>query len=196
MTPKFKITVCASCGGGLFKELINNQHSKGYSIEKLIVNRECGAIHIAKQNKIPVVEIQTANTQEFNKRFIEEISSDTDLIVLAGYLPIIPSELCELFDNKIINVHPSLLPKYGGKGMYGLKVHEAVMKNKERYTGYTIHYVSRVIDGGEIILQEQIEIDYSLSPWQLGGVVFEMSAKGLIAVIEEIFNCKKDYVNK
>lgn len=192
MKSKFKIVVCASCGGGLFKELINHQHSMGYSIDKLIVNRECGAINIAKQSMIPVVNIPTGNIQEFKKRFVEEITSDIDLIVLAGYLPIIPSFICDLYHKKIINIHPSILPNYGGKGMYGLKVHEAVMENKEKYTGYTIHYVSKEIDGGEIILQEQIEIDYSLSPWQLGGVVFEMSAKGLIVVIDKIMNTTKD----
>lgn len=75
------------------------------------------------------------------------------------------------------------MPKYGGKGMYGVHVHEAVMQNKEEYTGCTIHYVTSDVDAGEIILQKRIKVDYSKTPWQLGGDVFKLENKAIIEAI-------------
>lgn len=83
-----------------------------------------------------------------------------DLIVLAGFLLQLPQSLTEGFSNKIVNIHPALLPKYGGKGMYGQHVHQAVFNNKEKFTGITIHFVNEHYDEGAIIFQESILIDY------------------------------------
>lgn len=80
-------------------------------------------------------------------------------IVLAGFLPIVPDYLIEAFPNRIINLHPALLPKFGGKGMWGHHVHEAVKAAGESVTGMTVHYVSNICDGGEIIFQHSCEID-------------------------------------
>jgi phosphoribosylglycinamide formyltransferase-1 len=82
-----------------------------------------------------------------------------DLIVLAGFLWKMPEEIVHQYHNKIINIHPALLPKYGGKGMYGLKVHQAVFENKEAATGITIHYVNEHYDEGEFILQQSVNIE-------------------------------------
>ena len=82
-----------------------------------------------------------------------------DLIVLAGFLLKMPKNITSFFQNKIINIHPALLPFYGGKGMYGLKIHQAVIKNKEKTSGLTIHYVNEKYDEGKIIFQKTIEID-------------------------------------
>lgn len=181
---RFNIVACASCGGGLFKTLLDNSNIVGYQVSKLIVNKDCGAVEFAKQNGIDVVTIPAKNNENFAKEFISEIPFDTDLIVLVGYLPIIPQEVCELYHRKIINVHPSLLPKYGGKGMYGVKVQEAVMANKEEYGGCTIHFVSQDVDKGKIILQKEIKVDYNLTPWQFGGKVYDISTVVLIEAIE------------
>lgn len=179
----FNIVACASCGGGLFKTLLDNSSTSGYKVTKLIVNKDCGAVGIAHQYGIDVAVIPTKDNEYFAVNFISEIPLDTDLIVLAGYLPILPKKICELYYRKIINVHPSLLPKYGGKGMYGVKVQEAVMANNEEYGGCTIHYVSQEVDKGEIILQKKIKVDYSLTPWQFGGKVFDISTTALIQAI-------------
>lgn len=179
----FNIVACASCGGGLFKTLLDNASTSGYKVTKLIVNKDCGAVGIAQQYGIDVAVIPTKDNEYFAVNFISEIPLDTDLIVLAGYLPILPKKICELYYRKIINVHPSLLPKYGGKGMYGAKVQEAVMANNEEYGGCTIHYVSQEVDKGEIILQKKIKVDYSLTPWQFGGKVFDISTTALIQAI-------------
>lgn len=82
-----------------------------------------------------------------------------DLIVLAGFLKKIPQKIINTFKNKIINIHPSLLPKYGGKGMFGLNVHKSVIKNNERETGLTIHHVNTEYDKGSIIFQKTIKVD-------------------------------------
>ena len=92
-------------------------------------------------------------------------------------MPILPDSVCEKFKKKIINTHPSLLPKYGGKGMYGVKVQEAVMAAHEKKAGCTIHYVTKDIDAGDIILQKEIDVDYSETPWQLGGRIFNEEVK-------------------
>lgn len=107
-----------------------------------------------------------------------------DLIVLAGFMPIIPRDICERWQGKIINVHPSLLPKYGGKGMYGVKVQEAVMREKDEMAGCTVHFVNADIDAGEIILQKAIAVDYSETPWQLGGRVFKEENRLLVEAVK------------
>ena len=82
----------------------------------------------------------------------------TDLIVLAGYLALIPAEVIAAFPHRIINIHPALLPKYGGKGMFGKKVHESVLSNAEKETGITIHEVDEIYDNGKIIFQHRVPV--------------------------------------
>lgn len=98
------------------------------------------------------------SSEEWTKRKAENVLriltvKQVDLVVLAGFLLVIPEELVEAYRGRIINIHPSLLPKYGGRGMWGMKVHEAVLDAKEAESGITIHYVDNEVDGGEIIFQ-------------------------------------------
>ena len=179
----FNIVVLSS-GGGNFELAVKNQKTIGYTISKLIVDRECGAIKKAKENNIEYIIIERKNRDHMTQQLLESIPTNTDLIILLGWLSFLSAEFIEKCNIKIINIHPSLLPEYGGKGMYGVHVHEAVMKNKETYTGCTVHYVTSQIDGGEIILQKKIRIDYSKTPWELGGEVFKLENKALIEAIE------------
>lgn len=169
----FNIVVCASGGGGNFRSLIKYQCDYGYHISLLIVDRECPAIKIVKENGISYSVLEK---KVLGKSFFEEFEKivpiDTNLIVLAGFLPIIPKWICEKWERKIINIHPSLLPKYGGKGMYGVKVQEAILRNHEKYAGCTVHYVDSEIDTGEIIAQKKILVMENESAWELGGRVF------------------------
>ncbi len=87
------------------------------------------------------------------------ISKKIDLIILAGFLWLIPEKIINEFEGKVINIHPSLLPKYGGKGMYGKKVFEEILKNKDKMSGITIHYVNKRFDEGEIIYQAKCRVD-------------------------------------
>jgi phosphoribosylglycinamide formyltransferase-1 len=124
-------------------------------------NKTAGVIQIAKDNRIPFDIISPAELK------VEEEILDLlevyqiDLIVLAGFLLLIPAYLVKAYPNKIINIHPALLPKYGGKGMYGNKVHETVLTNKESETGITIHYVNEKYDEGEYIAQFRCHVEPS-----------------------------------
>ena len=110
----------------------------------------------------------------------------TDLIVLAGFLWLIPKALVQEYKNRIVNIHPALLPKYGGKGMYGKKIHEAVAANKEKETGITIHYVDENYDEGKIILQEKFEIAEGETPEHIEARIHEMEYHYYPRVVEEL----------
>ena len=184
---QFNIVVCASGGGGNFQTLIDNQKKFDYNINLLIVDKICGAIKRAVKSNIEYVVIEKKKIKDnFFEVLDSKIPADTNLIVLAGFMPIIPSKFCQKRHKKIINTHPSLLPKYGGKGMYGVKVQEAVIANKEKIAGCTIHYVNENIDKGEIILQKKIIVNYNETPWELGGRVFKEEGVLLVKAINII----------
>ena len=123
---------------------------------KVLCNVEkAGVFEKMKKLKIPCILVQISNSLSLLK---ECLNYQPDLIILAGYLKKIPAELIVVFKKKIINIHPSLLPKYGGKGMYGDNVHNQVLMNNEKETGITIHYVNEKYDKGEIIFQKKINL--------------------------------------
>jgi phosphoribosylglycinamide formyltransferase-1 len=185
MMKKFKVIVCSSGGGGNFQALIDAREAQNFEISLLIVDNDCGAIKRAKVHGIPVNRVPVSCSQTTKiEFFLKNIPCDTDLIILAGFMPIIPKEICDVWKYKIINTHPSLLPKYGGKGMVGVKVQEAVMNANEVVAGCTVHYVNEKIDDGEIILQKVIKVNYSESAWQLGGRVFKEEAKLLVQAVK------------
>lgn len=111
---------------------------------------------------------------------------EADIIVLAGFLWRIPSKIVDAFPNKIINIHPALLPKYGGKGMYGMNVHKAVKENNESETGITIHYVNENYDEGAIIFQAKTQVLPEDTPETIAQKVHELEYKHFPKVIEEV----------
>jgi phosphoribosylglycinamide formyltransferase-1 len=113
---------------------------------------------------------------------------DPDLIVLAGFLWLMPSEVIKEFPGRIINIHPALLPKYGGKGMYGSKVHEAVVDNKEKESGITIHYVNEKYDEGNIIFQAKCEVLPEDTPEDVAEKVHKLEYEHFPKVIKELLN--------
>lgn len=113
-------------------------------------------------------------------------SMNPDLIVLAGFLLQLPAALIAAFPNKIVNIHPSLLPKYGGKGMYGKYVHEAVLSNKERETGITIHFVNELYDEGEVIFQKSITVDDCATAEEIAIKVHALEHEFYPKVIEQL----------
>lgn len=113
-------------------------------------------------------------------------SLNIDLIVLAGFLWLVPDNLLKSFPGKIVNIHPALLPKYGGKGMFGHVVHEAVLKSGERESGITIHYVNEKYDEGEIILQAKCEVNPDWSADELAEKIHELEYFHYPRVIEKI----------
>lgn len=109
-----------------------------------------------------------------------------DMIVLAGFLLKVPSEILQKYPDRVINLHPALLPDYGGEGMYGMHVHEAVVENEEEETGITIHYVNDDYDEGEIIFQETVEVDYEDTPEDVQYKVQQLEHKHYPEVIEYV----------
>lgn len=117
-------------------------------------------------------------------RFLQEI--EPDLIVLAGFLLRVPEEIISAFPEKIINIHPSLLPKHGGKGMYGMHVHEAVVADGDKESGITIHFVNENLDEGAIIFQAKCEVLPTDTPEDVAGKVHELEYKFFPEVIEKL----------
>ncbi len=111
---------------------------------------------------------------------------DIDFIVLAGFLWLVPTNILKAFENRIINIHPALLPKYGGKGMYGSKVHEAVIADNEKKSGITIHYVNEKYDEGQIIFQAEVMIDENDTPETLANKIHSLEHKYFPEVIENV----------
>lgn len=154
-----------------------------------IVNVVCNnpkAYSIERARKLGI-PVRMVNKQEFNSaEFAQEMSGlKLDLIVLAGFLWKIPSALIQVYPKRIINIHPALLPKYGGKGFYGEHVHEAVVAAKEAFSGITIHYVNEVYDSGEIILQAYTKLDPDETPDTLAAKIHKLEQAYFPVVIEE-----------
>ncbi len=157
---KINIAVFASGAGSNARKIIeytkaNNAH---YEVKLIVTNKkDAGVIKIAAEFGIPVLHI--TKERFFTDAYVAELQNEAiEFIVLAGFLWKVPETLINNFSSKIINIHPALLPAYGGKGMYGNNVHKAVLENKEQHSGITIHFVNAVYDNGEIILQEKCEV--------------------------------------
>jgi phosphoribosylglycinamide formyltransferase-1 len=146
-------------------------------ISLVVADRECFGLQRVENHGIKNILIKRG--KDFSENLKQIIPENTDLIVLAGFLSILTKEFCETFQGKIINIHPALLPKYGGKGMWGHHVHEAVLANEEKESGATVHYVTSGIDEGEIILQKSFGISE--------GETLETLAEKIHAIEYEIF---------
>ena len=149
------IAIFASGAGTNAARIIEHfRHNSRVSVRLIVCNKpEAGVLNIAKENNIDslLIEKESFFRGDAYIYVLQEMKSDW--IVLAGFLWKIPAALIRAFPNRIINIHPALLPKYGGKGMYGQHVHEAVIANKEKESGISIHYVDELYDHGKIIFQ-------------------------------------------
>jgi len=164
LKPK-NIVVLASGTGSNFKALHKATVKKEVParITALISdNPEAGALEYARENDIRGIVLSPRdydNPTEYEAELRAILEKESPkLIVLAGYLKKIPDEIVDLYKRKIINIHPALLPKYGGKGWYGMRVHRAVIENRDRESGCTIHYVTREYDEGPIIAQSKVPV--------------------------------------
>ena len=153
------IVVLVSGGGTNLQRIIDCVESgeiPDAQISLVVADRDCFGLERAKKHQIKAEKIPRG--KNFSEELKKNLPENTDLIVLAGFLSILPAEFCTSFSGKIINIHPALLPKFGGKGMWGNHVHDAVLKAGEKESGATVHYVTAGIDEGEIILQKSFEI--------------------------------------
>lgn len=164
------LCVLISGSGSNLAAIINACHDGKIpaQINCVIADRDSPGKHHAFQAKLPFLMIDRRLPQaEFSAALTAAIPPDSDLIVLAGFLSIIPPALTEAFARKIINLHPSLLPKFGGAGMYGLNVHRAVLAAKEKESGCSVHYVDNGIDTGEVIARARVPVFPDDSPASL-----------------------------
>ena len=126
-------------------------------------NSASGALETAKKYNIPAYHLSQklfTTEFEFESRVLDLLKEyKADLILLAGYMKKLSSAVVKQYSGRILNIHPALLPKYGGKGMYGIHVHEAVISANEKVTGATVHFVNEVYDSGEILLQKQLKVN-------------------------------------
>lgn len=180
---KYKIAIFISGKGSNAKRLI--EYFRGHNdieIAIIISNKSNSDVeNICLLNQIDYIETSEVVNVIENKNI--------DLIVLAGYLKLIPNELISIFTNRIINIHPSLLPKFGGKGMYGRKVHQSVIESGEKESGITIHYVNQNYDEGEIIKQIKIKLSDSETPDTLESKIHDIELENFPKIIEQIL-CK------
>lgn len=159
----------------------------------LIVSNKATALvlNLGKQFDIPTMVIDRKNFYQSSSILKALDNHQTDLIILAGFLWLIPGYLVNAYNNKILNIHPALLPKYGGKGMYGMNVHKAVHAAKEKEAGITIHYVNERYDEGNIIFQAKTEIVAEDSPEMIAKKVLALEHKYFPIIIEKVIQNNK-----
>lgn len=169
------IVVLVSGSGTNLQRIIDTIDSgeiRNAKVTLVVADRECFGLERAKNHNIENILIPRG--KNFSSELAKVIPENTDLIVLAGFLSILKSEFCENWNGKIINIHPALLPKFGGKGMWGMNVHNAVIEAKEIESGATVHFVTPGIDEGEAILQKSFEVTAEDTPETLAQKVHQI----------------------
>ena len=183
-----KIAVFVSGRGSNLRAILDSPKLKDLISVKAVISDKvnCPAFEIAREFSIDtyIVGNEDGSIQySYLAEFL--ISLDIGLIVLAGFLKMIPVEVIEAFRNRIINVHPALLPSFGGKGMYGMNVHRAVLNSSSKVSGATIHFVNEVYDEGKIIAQKSVDISDLDSAEQIAARVLKIEHKLLPNVLEQ-----------
>lgn len=178
-----KIAVLVSGGGTNLQAIldaIDNGTITNAKVEVVISNnKNAYALERAKKHGIENLCISPkdfASREEFNDVFLEKLNSyNVNLVVLAGFLVVIPEKMIQAYRNRIINIHPSLIPSFCGTGYYGLKVHEGVLARGVKVTGATVHFVDEGTDTGPIILQKAVEVEQGDTPEVLQRRVMEQA---------------------
>ncbi len=185
------VAIFASGEGTNAENLFNYfKNDTRIKIKLVVTNSDtAGVIAKAEAHKKTVQLISKTSLNEYSAQIIEFLKAENiNLIVLAGFLLKIPADFIKAFPNQIINIHPSLLPKYGGKGMFGAHVHKAVVENKENESGITIHYVNEEYDNGAFILQQKCSLDESETAESLQLKIRKLELEYLPKAIEKIIS--------
>ena len=191
-----KIVLFAS-GNGTNAENIMNYFSQTVEVKVVAVfsnNEQAKVLERASKFEVPTIVFSKADLN-FDVVLNKLLEIQPDLNVLAGFLWKFPAHIIAQFPNKVINIHPALLPNYGGKGMYGMHVHQAVLANKEKETGITIHYVNEHFDEGEFIFQSQANIENCTSAEEIAKKVHELEMKHFPSIIEDLLR-KNNFSNR
>lgn len=191
---EFRICVFASGRGSNLRAIYDaiEEGRLNCKIEFVLSNNsDSGALEFARNKNIPAFHL---SEKKFHKNSFEDSLLDLlnkynpDLIVLAGFMKLIPAKVIDLYKNKIINIHPALLPKFGGKGMYGINVHRAVFKANEKFSGVTVHLVNEKYDEGKILYQEVVDISDCDSPEEIASKILSIEHRVYPEVIQKIID--------
>lgn len=198
MKEKARIAVLVSGGGTNLQALIDAQQAGLIPHGEIIavISNKAGVQALERAQKAGIEAVTILKSDCGSKEEFEDVLGDslesrkTDLIVLAGFLAVLSEDFVKRFPNRIINIHPSLIPSFCGDGMYGLKVHNAALSRGVKVTGATVHYVNEITDGGEIILQKAVDILPGDTPATLQRRVMEEAEWILLPQATEIV-CQK-----
>jgi phosphoribosylglycinamide formyltransferase 1 len=183
----YRLAIFASGEGTNAQNFIDYfKNSKDIIVSLIVCNKiEAGVVSKAREAGIPTLIVN--NDTLYNSDIVlKELVDKVDFIVLAGFLWMIPENIIKTFAGKMVNIHPALLPKYGGLGMYGKRVHEAVIANKEKESGITIHYVNYKYDDGKIIFQVKCPVEATDTPETLSKKVHELEYKFYPKIIDKL----------
>lgn len=184
------IAIFASGTGSNAKKIVEHfKHNHNINVSLIVSNKaDAPVLDMARENDIPVLVIDRLFFYQsedilkiFNKYSI-------DFVVLAGFLWLVPTYLVRAFENRMVNIHPALLPKYGGKGMYGMRVHEAVKKAGEKETGITIHLVNEEYDDGDIVFQAKCVVAPADTPEDIAQKIHQLEHRHFPEVIEKLLS--------
>ena len=181
-----RIAIFASGSGTNAEALITHfQRIENVTVARVLSNKDkAGVLFRSVRLGVPTHTFTKLELED--ESFLTLLQNDKiDFIVLAGFLLKIPSYLIKAFPEKIINIHPALLPKYGGKGMYGHHVHEAVIKNKEKESGITIHLVDEIYDNGRHLYQARVPVDLSDNPDSLAEKIHHLEHRHFPEIVEK-----------
>lgn len=175
MLSKTRLVVMASGNGTNALNIIKYfENDQNIEVNSIITNKKTAkVIDKAELLGVKTTFMGRGDFYEYDN-CLQYLKQNADYIILAGFLWKIPDNIIKAFEGKIINIHPSLLPKYGGKGMYGANVHKAVIDNKEKQSGITIHLVNQVYDGGKVLFQTKCNINKEDSPNDLAVKIHEL----------------------
>lgn len=182
-----KIAVFVSGRGSNLKAILDSFELKNLvKVEAVLSDKpDCKAFDIANQYNIKTYIVGEGEHQLKSDEVITILKElNIELIILAGYLKLIPSGLIDNFENRIINIHPALLPSFGGKGMYGMNVHRAVFNSSAKVSGATVHIVDKIYDNGKIIAQQCVDISDVKSPEEIAERVLKTEHIILPAVVK------------
>ena len=199
-----RIAVLVSGGGTNLQALINTPITGGEIAAVISSNPGAYALERAKKAGVPGYVLEKKNFDNYTKALLEKLQElQIDLVVMAGFMTIVTKELFEVYENAVINVHPSLIPSHCGPGYYGLNVHESVLARGNKVTGATVHFVNEIADGGPIISQRAVEVRDDDTPETLQKRVMEQAewhilpqaiddiANGRIEIVEHLVRHKK-----
>ena len=181
-----RIIIFASGSGTNAEQIIKHfQLSNSVTVSKVLCNKKEAGVY--ERCKCLGVDCQWFSKEDFfqSDSIVNDLQQHADYIILAGFLWKIPENIIRAFPDKIINIHPALLPNYGGKGMYGMNVHRAVKENKETETGITIHLVNEEYDKGAIIFQAKTQLEPSDTPEDIAQKIHALEYEHFPRVIEE-----------